>query len=577
MGRDKIDRATLIETARGERKADLVIKNGTLIDVFSNKLRTCHVAVKGGYIVGLGDYRGEKYIDAEGGYVSPGFIDGHTHIESTFLSPQEFGRLCLTSGVTAVVADPHEIANVLGLPGVLWMLEMARYSPMRIFFSCPSCVPSSPLESPGGKIDLDDMRKLKGRKEIVALGEVMDFQGLAQGRRDLIEKVGLFEGYALEGHAPGLRGKNLSAYRVSGVSSDHESEDPMEAEEKLAKGFHVMVREGSVARNFEALLPFLMKFQENGRISIVSDDMNILDMARTNYLGTVLARGAAMGIDPLNLVRMVTLNTAMRFNFTRLGAIAPGYLADMVIYENLKDFNPRLVLVGGETVYRSGEPPPEVKAPVKIKKGGGVTLPPLFSPDTFRVKKRRGALKVIRVTPGQLTNRIVSVSSDMFHGRYVSSQVDRDLVKICVIERHRGTGKVGKGFVKGLKLKKGSSVGLTFAHDAHNLVVAGSGDKEMFDAAMQVARIGGGIAVSDGSGAAASLPLKVGGIVSALRWEEVAGGMEKVKQVCESISPLGLDILNILSFIALPVIPEGRVTDRGFIDVDAYRKVSLWD
>jgi adenine deaminase len=558
MGRDKTDRATLIETARGERKADLVIKNGTLIDVFSNKLRTCHVAVKGGYIVGFGDYRGEKYIDAEGGYVSPGFIDGHTHIESTFLSPQEFGRLCLTSGVTAVVADPHEIANVLGLPGVLWMLEMARYSPMRIFYSCPSSVPSSPLESPGGKIDLDDMRKLKGRKEIVALGEVMDFQGLAQGKRDLIEKVELFEGYALEGHAPGLRGKNLSAYRVSGVSSDHESEDPMEAEEKLANGFHVMVREGSVARNFEALLPFLMKFQENGRISIVSDDMNILDMARTNYLGTVLARGAAMGIDPLNLVRMVTLNTAMRFNFTRLGAIAPGYLADMVIYENLKDFNPRLVLVGGETVFRSGEPPPEVKAPVKIKKGGGVTLPPLFSPDTFRVKKRRRALKVIHVTPGQLTNRI---------------QLDRDLVKICVIERHRGTGKVGKGFVKGLKLNKGS-VGLTFAHDAHNLVVAGSGDKEMFDAAMQVARM---ITVSDGSGAEASLPLKVGGIVSARRWEEVAGGMEKVKQVCERISPLGLDILNILSFIALPVIPEGRVTDRGFIDVDAYRKVSLWD
>jgi adenine deaminase len=574
MGNDP-DIATLIEAARGDRKADLVIKNGTVIDVFRKKLRKCTVAVKDGYIVGLGNYRGSEVVDAGGMYVAPGLIDGHTHIESTFLSPQEFGRLCLTSGVTAVVADPHEIANVFGLRGVLWMIEMARYSPVRIYYSCPSCVPSSPLESPGGKIDLADMKMLKEQKEIVALGEVMDYQGLTLGKRDLLQKIRLFEGYPLEGHAPGLMGEVLSAYRVSGVSSDHETEDPKEAEEKLSSGFHVMVREGSIAKNFDALYPFLRKFQGNCRVSIVSDDLSILDMAEGNYLGKVLARGVTRGIDPTNLLCMVTLNTAMRFNFTHLGAIAPGYRADMVIYKNLKEFIPEMVVIGGRIRYRSGNPPPEEMAPTILGGGVGINLPSNFSPEMFRVKKRKKRLKVIEVTPGLLNNEITSVSGDIFQGMYASSVLKHDLVKVCVIERYKGTGRIGKGFVRGLKLNSGA-IGLTFAHDAHNLVVAGATDHEMFEAATAVEHIGGGIVARSGRGESAYLPLKVGGIVSAGKYERVAAEMEAVKGVCEKISSLPVGLINILSFIALPVIPDGRITDKGFIDVRAFRKVPIW-
>ncbi len=575
MVRKKPDIATLVETARGDREADLVIKNGTVVDVFRRKLYTCSVAVKDGLIVGLGDYRAREVIDAAGMYVAPGLIDGHTHIESTFLSPQEFGRLCLTSGVTAVVADPHEIANVFGLPGVLWMIDMARHSPVRIYYSCPSCVPSSPLETPGGKIGLKDMAILKGFREIVALGEVMDYQGLTLGKRDLIEKVRLFEGFPLEGHAPGLRGKGLSAYRASGVSSDHETEDPEEAEEKLSKGFHVMVREGSIAQNLKTLYPFIEKFQGNSRISIVSDDLNVLDMAEGNYLGKVLAQGVKMGIDPMNLLCMVSLNTAMRFNLTSLGAVAPGYRADLVIYQDLVDFVPHRVLVAGNVRYLSGEPVPEVNAPSNLGTGRAVHLPPAFSPEAFRVKKRKKSVKAIEVIPGQLSNEIVTLPGDVFPGRFASTVLPRDLVKVCVIERHGGTGGIGKGFVRGLKLHAGA-IALTFAHDAHNLVVAGASDDEMFEAAGLVARMGGGIAALSGRGECSRLPLKVGGIVSAARYERVVSEMKGVKAVCEKISPLGIDLVNILSFIALPVIPEGRITDKGFIDVREFRKVPLW-
>ncbi|NIO16877.1 MAG: adenine deaminase [Deltaproteobacteria bacterium] len=575
MVRKKPDIATLVETARGDREADLVIENGTVVDVFRRKLCKSSVAVKDGYIVGLGDYRAREVIDAAGMYVAPGLIDGHTHIESTFLSPQEFGRLCLTSGVTCVVADPHEIANVFGLPGVLWMIDMARQSPVRIYYSCPSCVPSSPLESPGGKIGLKDMAILRGYSEVIALGEVMDYQGLTLGKRDLIEKVRLFQGLPLEGHAPGLRGKALSAYRVTGVSSDHETEDPEEAEEKLSKGFHVMVREGSIAQNLKALYPFIEEYQGNSRISIVSDDLNVLDMADGNYLGRVLAQGARMGIDPINLLCMVTLNTAMRFNLTSLGAVAPGYRADLVIYEDLFEFVPHRVLVGGRVRYLSGEPVAEADAPSIMGTGRTVHLPPAFSPETFRVKKRKKSVKAIEVIPGQLKNEIVTLPGDVFQGRYASSVLAWDLVKVCVIERHGGTGRIGKGFVRGLNLRAGA-IALTFAHDAHNLVVAGASDDEMFAAAGLVARMGGGIAALSGRGESARLPLKVGGIVSTARYERVVSETKRVKGVCEQISPLGIDLVNILSFIALPVIPEGRITDKGFIDVRAFRKVPIW-
>ncbi len=336
-----------------------------------------------------------------------------------------------------------------------------------------------------------------------------------------------------------------------------------------------MVREGSIAQNLKTLYPFIEKFQGNSRISIVSDDLNVLDMAEGNYLGKVLAQGVKMGIDPMNLLCMVSLNTAMRFNLTSLGAVAPGYRADLVIYQDLVDFVPHRVLVAGNVRYLSGEPVPEVNAPSNLGTGRAVHLPPAFSPEAFRVKKRKKSVKAIEVIPGQLSNEIVTLPGDVFPGRFASTVLPRDLVKVCVIERHGGTGGIGKGFVRGLKLHAGA-IALTFAHDAHNLVVAGASDDEMFEAAGLVARMGGGIAALSGRGECSRLPLKVGGIVSAARYERVVSEMKGVKAVCEKISPLGIDLVNILSFIALPVIPEGRITDKGFIDVREFRKVPLW-
>lgn len=403
----------------------------------------------------------------------------------------------------------------------------------------------------------------------------MDYPGLTGGKRDLIRKISLFEGYPLEGHAPGQRGDSLSAYRASGISSDHEAEDPGEAEEKLSYGFHVMVREGSVARNLESLLPFLKKYQSSCRVSVVSDDLSISDMAKQNYLGKVLARGARMGIDPVNLIRMVTVNTAMRYNFWDLGAIAPGYRADLAVFENLRDFVPSMVLVGGKVGYRRGRSVGNVTAPVKPEKKS-VTLPPHASPEMLRVRKRGTRLKVIKVTPGLLHNVIETVPSRIMKGKYASSLPSEDLVKVCVIERHGGRGRIGKGFVRGLGLKSGA-MGLTFAHDAHNLVLAGIEDGDMHEVAGMVSRVGGGIAAVTGKGKTAVLPMEIGGIISSEPWENVAVRMEGVREVCEKISHVGLELVNILSFIALPVIPEGRITDRGFIDVRKFRKTSIWE
>ncbi len=564
----------LIDTATKREPADLVLKNAQVMDVFSGKIERKDVAIKDGYIAALGsNFPAQMTIDLKGAFLIPGFIDAHIHLESSLVSPAQFCKTVLARGTTAVVADPHEIANVLGVEGVEYMLRITQNLPLDIFFTAPSCVPASPLETSGANLGTKELEPLLDHPRVVGLGEVMNFPGVINGDPQLLEKIhlALSKGKKVDGHAPGLTGEALSAYVAPGITSDHECVHLKEAEEKLKRGVYIMIREGSTAKNMSALIPLVRAFGVS-RFMLVTDDRHPQDLLEEGHMDFLLRKAVYMGIAPNLAVRMATFNPAFYFNLRRRGAIAPGYMADMVVVKDLRDFFPLWVFKEGRTVAQEGvlleeidttlpEPPPP---------SFHIKLPP----QPFRIPAQGKKARVIVVIPSQIVTEMEEAEPTLRNGDVVADTY-RDLLKVAVVERHKATGNVGLGLVKGFGLQKGA-LASSVAHDSHNVVVVGTSDEDMVLAVKKVEEMGGGLVVVEEGKALAALPLPLAGLVSPDPVDTVA---RKVQELHRAAVQLGCKLDNpfmALSFLALPVIPRLKITDLGLVDVDRFQVVDLF-
>lgn len=560
-----------IAVARGDEPADLVIKGGRVINVFSADIYQADVAVSGGHVIGFGSYDGKETLDASGLYVAPGFIDAHIHIESTMLTPREFARAVVPLGTTTVVADPHEIANVLGLDGINYMIEASRGLPLSVFFMLPSCVPATELETAGARLGARELSLLMSHPRVLGLAEVMNYPAVIARDHAVIEKIAAAHGKRIDGHAPGLSGKALNAYVGAGIKSDHECISADEAREKLRAGMHVFLREGSVARNMAALLPAVRE-ANSVRCGLVTDDRHPNDLVSEGHVNFLLERAVSLGLSPLTAIQMVTINAAKYFFTSELGAVAPGYVADLVLLDDLSRFRPRMVFRAGELVAENGRLVAELPAPAPSPRG---TVNIRWrEPASLEITARGARVKVIEIVPDQLITRKLAVEPLVRDGLVVADPA-RDIAKLAVIERHRGTGNVGLGFVTGLGLRRGA-IASSVAHDSHNVVVAGVSDADMLVAVAAIAQSQGGlVAVCDGE-VLASVPLPIAGLMSERPLEEVAAATSRLLAISRKLGCVTRDPFMVLSFLALPVIPALRLTDRGLVDVERFCHVELF-
>ena len=563
-----------IAVARGEKKADLLLKNGQLVNVLSGEIYPANVAIYKGRIAGIGDYEANKIIDLNGKYMCPGFIDAHIHIESTMLPPPEFARVTVPHGTTTVVADPHEIANVLGIEGIKYMLEVSEDIPQDIFFVLPSCVPSTLLETSGAKLDASDLKPLIKNERIIGLGELMNFKGVLEKNEKVLSKIDMAKtsGIFIDGHAPGLTGKDLSAYIGVGIRSDHECVKSEEAKEKLRLGMDIFMREGSSAKNLEGLLPLISPL--NSRfISLCTDDMHPADLVE-GHINRLLKRAVSLGLPPLKAVQLATINPARHFGFAERGAIASGYIADIVVIDDLHDFDVDMVFKDGKLVAEKGKANgnSKLKRKAGIKETMQVKSPKI---EDFLIKAKGGPVKVIDLVPDQiLTSQ--SVEEPLIKGNHVVSDIDRDILKLAVVERHKASGRVGLGLVRGFGLRRGA-IAQSVAHDSHNIICVGVSEEDMLSAVRQVIRLKGGIVVVAGGFVLSELPLPIAGLMSGEPSEKV---VEKLSALEESAKEIGCPIpdpFGILSFLALPVIPKLKLTDKGLIDVGKFKIVDLFE
>ena len=564
------DLAHRLAVARGDEPADTVLAGGRVLSVFTGELLEADVAMAGEHVAGVGRYAGHQTVDASGLILVPGFIDGHMHIESTKLPPDEFARAALPWGTTTVVLDPHEIANVFGLEGVRAMLEASRGIPLDFFVMVSSCVPASPFESSGATVDADDIaRFLAEEPNALGLAEMMDVSAVVAGEEATLAKIDASGGRHIDGHAPGLSGAPLNAYLAAGVRSDHECTTLPEALEKLRLGMTVMIREGSAARNLEALLPLVL---EHGPANclLCTDDREPDQLLEEGHINDVIRRAVALGCSPADAVTMGTLNAARYHRLYEYGAVAPGYVADVVAVENLERFRPVRVWKRGRLVAEGGRSLDVPRSPMPDWMRGSVRVPHLDA-GSFRIQTT-GRVRVIGVEPGQIVTRALVENVTHVDGQAMADP-SRDLAKIAVVERHRGTGRIGLGFVRGFGLKRGAMAS-THAHDAHNVVVVGVDDGDMAAAVNRLTETGGGqVAVAASVLAEVSCP--IGGLFSDRPAEEVAALARAMGEAAEDMGVTLPSPFMAMSFLALSVVPELKLTDRGLVDVDRFELVPL--
>lgn len=557
-----------IRTGRGAEPADLVLKNTEALDVFSGTWIRGDIAVSDGVIAGIGEeYEGIREIDCAGRAVVPGFIDSHVHIESTMMLPSEFARAVLPRGTTAVIWDPHEIANVFGVAGLEWALACSEAAPLDLFVMLSSCVPSSSFESSGARISAKELAALKGRRHVLGLAEVMDFPSVIQGERDVIEKVAAFQDMPLDGHSPMLRGKDLNAYLSAGIRTCHEICSVEEAKEKLSRGMRVLIREGSVAKNAADLVAVLGDYS-GVHCMLCTDDRNPLDIHEEGHLDFLLRIAMKKGKSPEVAYRSASLAPALHYGLRDRGAVAPGYAADLVVLDDVREVNVAKVFKSGREVGdASWHWPESPKAPrdnsIHIKD---------FAPDALAIRAGNATgsarVNVIEVIPNQILTGRTTVELPVKNGVVVGTA---EIQKMAVFERHHASGHIGVGFVSGFALKEGA-IASTVAHDAHNVGIVGASDEAILAALEAVKRMGGGIVAVNGRGEVlAELPLPVAGLMSREPFESLVPRIEKLRGAVKSLGcPLKEPFLQ-MSFLALPVIPSLKITDRGLIDVEAQR------
>ncbi len=550
--------------ARGDEPADVVLSGGHVLSVFTKEWLDVDVAVQDGHVVGLGRYEGRERLDAAGAFLVPGFIDAHMHIESSKLMVDEFARAVLAHGTTAVVADPHEIANVLGTDGIHWLLDCCEDIPLDVFVMASSCVPASRFESPRRPFTTGDIESLLRRSRTIGVAEMMNFPGVIAG--DAAELAKLTTGLTnhVDGHAPGVRGPALNAYIAAGIGSDHEAITFEEALEKRRLGMWVLLREASIARNLRDLLPLIKRYGTD-RCAFCTDDREPDIIVEQGHINQMVRVAVEEGISPEDAVVMATINPATYHRLWQLGAIAPGYQADILVLDDLKSFRPRQVL-------KRGAPPRHVKVEVPEWVRQTVSLAPLDA-TTFRIPAGPKKIRVMRVIPAQLLTGVEAVEPKVMEGCLVADTA-RDLVKIAVLERHHATGRVGLGFATNVGLK-GGAFASTVAHDAHNIVVLGVDDRDMAACATRLAEIGGGIVVAEGGRVVEELPLPIAGLMSDRPLAQVH---ELLRSMERRLTAMGVTMASpfmTLSFLALSVIPELKITDRGLVDVSRFELVPL--
>lgn len=564
--------SNLIKAARGLIPVDLLLKNAQLINVFSGEIYPEDIAIWDKFVVGFGSYEARETMDLEGLYLAPGFIDGHVHVESAMVEVPQFARAVVPRGTTSVVCDPHEISNVMGYDGIRYILESSKYNPLNVFIMLPSCVPATPFETSGSELRAFDLYPFFKEKWVLGLGELMNYPGLLNCDAELLDKLKIIHQKRIDGHAPNLSGRDLCAYAAAGVSSDHESTSVEEGREKLRKGLHIMIREGTAAKNLEALLP-LVTPKNSHRCSFVTDDRHPSDLINEGHIDHMVRKAIELGLDPVTAIQMATLNTARYFMLNEHGAVAPGYYADLVAFESLERIEIRSVFKNGTLVANNMRPCWDVPPRPRMTLRGSVNIRWLEG-EEFKIPAQGEKIRVIELQKDQLLTRQIIEEARVENG-FVVSDTDRDLLKLIVIERHQASGKMGFGFVRGFGLREGA-VATTIAHDSHNIIVLGVSDEDMMAAVIHLNKMGGGLAVAKNGRVISDLPLPVAGLMSREPIEEVH---KKLQTLIEFTRLLGVeqeDPFMTLSFLALPVIPDLKLTDQGLFDVTRFEHVDLF-
>ena len=562
----------IIKVARGIEKADLVIKNANIINVLSEEIHKCDIAISDGIITGLGkDYKGKKEININGAYVSPAFIDGHVHLESSMLLPHEFAKAVVPCGTTTVITDPHEISNVLGLHGISYMHEAVKNLPLNVYTMLPSCVPATPYETSGFDLNSYDLALLIDSPWVLGIAEMMNYSGLLNLDKNVLAKLDLAKskGKRIDGHSPFLSGKDLCAYVASGVRSDHECTTPKEAIEKIRLGMYIMIREGTAAKDLNALIPVL-KENNTRKCMFVTDDRHPKDLKV--HINDMVRRAVDAGVDVIKAVQIGSLNTAEYFGLKNQGAIAPGYKADLLILPDLKSFKPDIVIKDGKIVAEKGE---LLKAFTKFEKPSvrsSINVHWIEKKD-FKIKGTSKFVNTIEIIPHQLVTKS-SVCEAKFENGFLNSNIETDTLKILVMERHRATGNIGKGFVKGFNLKSGA-IASTVAHDSHNMIIIGTNDFDMYTAAVELVKMQGGkIVVKDGK-IISKLPLPIAGLISDKDFEYVVKQCEELNKAVKDLGCTLDDPFMTMSFLSLPVIPELKITDKGLFSTKKWNFVKI--
>ncbi|MEH7304804.1 adenine deaminase [Neobacillus drentensis] len=567
-----------ISVASKREPADTVIKNGKIIDVFSGEIVEGDIAIVDGYIAGIGEYEGKKTIDAKGQYISPAFIDGHVHIESSMVTPKEFARVLLPHGVTTVIADPHEIANVLGTDGIQYMLDSSENLPFDFFFMLPSCVPATEFENSGATLTADDLKPFYQQPRVLGLAEVMNFPAVLQAEHDMLEKILTAKqaGKKIDGHAAGLSPNDINVYMAAGIRTDHESTTAAEAKERLRRGMYVMIREGTVAKDLQQLIPIVNE-RNARRCLFVTDDKHLDDLIHDGSIDHNVRLAIASGLSTITAIQMATINAAECFGLEDKGAIAPGYKADFFLFDDIKKLTITKVFKDGKVVVENGQLTMELSNQTFVETErlrNSVRFYELTK-NHFHIPLKTNKANIIEIIPNSLVTRHIIEKVDTNESGFFQTSIINDQLKLAVIERHHLKNQIGLGIVKGLGLKSGA-IATTIAHDSHNLIIAGATDDDMVTAAQAMKEMQGGLVVVHHGEVIASLELSIAGLMSERPFQEVYASLNEINQ---ALNKLGanhhFNPFLTLSFLALPVIPELKLTDKGLFQVSKFKHISL--